>query len=71
MLQHILGYFKNVLTSFEKHELLSLIEEFRAGLVGLAVPLTLLVHHLRKHELGGWLARQLYFNPYPRALAAI
>ena len=69
VLQHIIGHFKKILTSFEKHELLSLVGEFRAGLHGLVVPLTLLVHHLRKHEIGGWLASQVYFQPYPRGLA--
>lgn len=29
------------------------------------------VHHLRKHEeLGGWLARQFYFQPHPKELGA-
>ena len=32
VLQHILGYFKNVLAPTEKQELLSLIDDFRAGL---------------------------------------
>ncbi|HZZ83866.1 MAG TPA: DUF523 and DUF1722 domain-containing protein [Anaeromyxobacteraceae bacterium] len=68
VLQHVLGYFKGVLSAFEKQELLSLVEEYRAGLQVRSVPLTLLVHHLRKHELGGWLSRQRYFDPYPRAL---
>ena len=70
VLQHVMGYFKDVLSAGEKSELLGLIDEFRTGLHGLAVPLTLLVHHLRKHEIGGWLARQVYFQPYPRALSA-
>ncbi len=70
VLQHILGYFKRVLTPFEKQEILSLIDDFRAGLHGLVVPLTLLLHHLRKHEVGEWLAGQFYFEPYPRELGA-
>lgn len=70
VLQHILGYFKRVLTPFEKQELLSLIEEFRAGLHGLLVPLTLLVHHLHKHDVGEWLGSQRYFQPYPKELGA-
>lgn len=70
VLSHIMGYFKKVLTASEKEELLSLIEEFRAGLHGLVVPLTLLLHHLGKHEVGDWLARQFYFQPYPKELGA-
>ncbi|MSP25427.1 MAG: DUF1722 domain-containing protein [Myxococcales bacterium] len=70
VLQHILGYFKNVLAPTEKQELLLLIDDFRAGLHGLAVPLTLLLHHLRKHDVGEWLGRQRYFQPYPKELGA-
>jgi uncharacterized protein YbgA (DUF1722 family)/uncharacterized protein YbbK (DUF523 family) len=70
VLSHIMGYFKRVLTASEKEELLSLIEEFRTGLHGLVVPLTLLIHHLRKHEVGDWLGRQVYFQPYPKELGA-
>ncbi|MHB1847014.1 MAG: YbgA family protein [Deltaproteobacteria bacterium] len=69
VLQHALGYLKKVLTAFEKRELLLVIEDFRAGLHGLAVPLTLLSHHLHKHEVSGWLATQRYFQPYPKELA--
>ena len=70
VLQHIMGYFKEVLTASEKRELLSLIDDFRAGLHGLLVPLTLLLHHLRAHEVSAWLSRQLYFRPYPKELGA-
>jgi uncharacterized protein YbgA (DUF1722 family)/uncharacterized protein YbbK (DUF523 family) len=70
VLQHIMGYFKAVLTASEKRELLSLIDDFRAGLHGLLVPLTLLLHHLRTHEVNPWLSRQLYFQPYPKELGA-
>lgn len=68
VLQHILGFFKDVLDSTEKTELLGLIEEFRSGLHTLAVPLALLMHHLRRHEQGGWLAEQVYFEPFPKQL---
>lgn len=70
VMMHILGYFKKVLTPAEKAEVLVLLDEFRGGLHTLAVPLTLLVHHLRKHALSDWLAEQVYFEPYPRALVA-
>jgi uncharacterized protein YbgA (DUF1722 family)/uncharacterized protein YbbK (DUF523 family) len=68
VLQHVLGYFKAALTAPEKQELLSLIDDFRAGLHGLLVPLTLLLHHLRRHPVSPWLSSQLYFQPYPREL---
>lgn len=68
VLQHILGFFKNVLAPPEKIEILALIEEFRSGLHTLAVPLALLSHHLRRHEQGGWLSEQVYFDPFPKQL---
>lgn len=68
VLQHIVGYFKGVLSHFEKQEIVGLIDEFRRGFHGLAVPLTLLRHHLNKHQQSEWLARQRYFAPYPRGL---
>lgn len=68
VLQHILGYFRSSLTTFEKHELLSLIEDFQAGCLCLLVPLTLLRHHLHTHGAAPWLMRQHYFHPYPKAL---
>jgi uncharacterized protein YbgA (DUF1722 family)/uncharacterized protein YbbK (DUF523 family) len=68
VLQHILGFFKDVLAPAEKSEILALIEEFRGGLHTLAVPLTLLTHHLHRHQQEGWLATQVYFDPFPKQL---
>lgn len=68
VLQHILGFFKDVLTPPEKLEVLALIEEFRGGLHTLAVPLALLTHHLRRHQQEGWLSEQVYFDPFPKQL---
>lgn len=70
VLEHILGYFKTSLTPFEKQEMASLIEDFRVGIHGLLVPLTLLIHHLYKHGPSEWLRRQHYFRPVPKELAA-
>lgn len=70
VLQHILGYFKAALSPDEKREFLTLVDEFRAGLHGLAVPLTLLLHYLRKHDAADWLRRQVYLQPFPRELGA-
>ena len=68
VLEHILGYFKEELGAGDKREVLDLIDEMRAGVNGLAVPLALLAHHLRRSGQEGWLAQQVYFEPYPRAL---
>jgi uncharacterized protein YbgA (DUF1722 family)/uncharacterized protein YbbK (DUF523 family) len=70
VLQHILGYFKQVLSPPDKQEILALVAEFQSGYCALAVPLTLLLHHLRRHDVGDWLPGQVYFAPYPRQIAA-
>ena len=66
VLQHIIGYFKRILSPDEKRELLELIGDFRAGTYDLVVPLTLIRHYIRKHDPSPWLRRQIYFQPYPQ-----
>lgn len=65
---HMLGHFKAQLTPADKQELLSLIADYRAGIVPLVVPLTLLRHHVRS-EAVTYLAGQSYLEPHPRELA--
>lgn len=67
VLQHMLGYFKDTLSSELRHEVLDLVEDFRAGLVPLAVPLTLLRHHVRAQGVD-YLAGQTYLDPAPKRL---
>jgi uncharacterized protein YbgA (DUF1722 family)/uncharacterized protein YbbK (DUF523 family) len=67
VLYHALGYLKNVLDPFEKQELVQLIEDYRKGLVPLVVPITLLRHHVAKHEIS-YLEGQLYLEPHPKEL---
>lgn len=64
VLQHILGYFKQELSSAEKTELLEIIERYRAGNYPLIVPITLLNHYVRKYDKA-YLAEQFYLNPHP------
>jgi uncharacterized protein YbgA (DUF1722 family)/uncharacterized protein YbbK (DUF523 family) len=68
VLQHLMGYLKDDLSRADKAELLGLIEDYRLGLVPLIVPLTLLKHHLRRHDVPDWMHRQVYLNPYPKEL---
>ncbi|MGC9356545.1 MAG: YbgA family protein [Anaerolineae bacterium] len=68
VLQHLMGYLKEKLTAEDKQELLGLIEDYRKGLVPLVVPVTLLKHHLRRHEVPEWVHEQSYLHPYPREL---
>jgi uncharacterized protein YbgA (DUF1722 family)/uncharacterized protein YbbK (DUF523 family) len=68
VLQHAMGFLKEGLTAEDKAELLDLIEDYRNGLVPLIVPLTLLKHHLDRHEVPDWLRQQVYLHPYPKEL---
>jgi uncharacterized protein YbgA (DUF1722 family)/uncharacterized protein YbbK (DUF523 family) len=67
VLEHILGYFKNKLSSDEKQEMLELFDRYRNEFVPLIVPVTLLNHYVRK--IGEpYLKQQVYLNPHPIAL---
>jgi uncharacterized protein YbgA (DUF1722 family)/uncharacterized protein YbbK (DUF523 family) len=68
VLQHLMGFVKEVLTREDKAELLGLIENYRNELVPLIVPVTLLQHHLRRHPVPDWVHQQVYLNPYPKEL---
>jgi uncharacterized protein YbgA (DUF1722 family)/uncharacterized protein YbbK (DUF523 family) len=67
VLMHMMGYFKRVLTSDEKKELLEILERFKGGLVPLIVPVTLMDHYVRKYS-EPYLARQVYLRPHPLEL---
>jgi len=66
-LQHAAGYFKDRLDRESRAELLATIDEYRRELVPLIVPMTLLRHHVRKHDVS-YLAGQLYLEPHPKEL---
>ena len=68
VLQHLMGFLKDVLSKEDKAELLGLIEDYRGELVPLIVPLTLLQHYLRRHSVPDWVHQQVYLNPYPKEL---
>jgi uncharacterized protein YbgA (DUF1722 family)/uncharacterized protein YbbK (DUF523 family) len=64
VLQHLMGYFKKLLTSDEKLEILEVIDHYYKGHLPLIVPLTLLKHYVRKYDQP-YLKRQYYLNPHP------
>lgn len=68
VLQHMLGYFKQILPDAERKELLDLITRYHKGQLPLIVPMTLFGHHVRKYDVA-YLARQTYMNPHPAELA--
>jgi uncharacterized protein YbgA (DUF1722 family)/uncharacterized protein YbbK (DUF523 family) len=67
VLQHMVGYFKRTLDHDSRAELLATIDDYRRGLVPLVVPLTLIRHHVRQHDVH-YLAGQVYLEPHPKEL---
>jgi uncharacterized protein YbgA (DUF1722 family)/uncharacterized protein YbbK (DUF523 family) len=67
VLQHMMGYFKDRLTADEKQELSETIEKYHAGFLPLIVPLTLLMHYVRKFD-EPYLKGQYYLRPHPAEL---
>jgi uncharacterized protein YbgA (DUF1722 family)/uncharacterized protein YbbK (DUF523 family) len=67
VLQHMAGYFKRTLDEAAKRELGSLIDDYHGGLVPLVVPLTLIAHYVRLHDVA-YLAGQVYLAPHPKEL---
>ncbi len=68
VLQHMMGYFKELITPREKQELLQVLENYQKGYVPLVVPLTLIAHYVRLYE-EPYLAGQVYLQPHPVELA--
>jgi len=67
VLQHILGHMKTQLSSKEKAELLTVIDDYRRGFIPLIVPLTLIKHYVRLFEVP-YIRDQIYLNPHPKEL---
>ena len=67
VLQHIQGYFKEYLGADEKRELGEIVSAYRAELVPLVVPVTLLRHYTRKYDVE-YLKGQVYLDPHPLEL---
>ena len=67
VLQHMVGYFSKQLDSDSRQELQALVQDYRAGLVPLVVPLTLIRHYVRKYDVT-YLRGQVYLDPHPKEL---
>jgi uncharacterized protein YbgA (DUF1722 family)/uncharacterized protein YbbK (DUF523 family) len=67
VLEHMMGYLKEQLSSDEKQELLEVIDHYRKGKILLIVPLTLINHYVRKHNQP-YLKQQVYLYPHPLEL---
>jgi uncharacterized protein YbgA (DUF1722 family) len=62
VLQHMLGYFRKTLDAASREQLAAAIEDYRRRLVPLIVPITLIRHHVRVHDVK-YLAAQVYLQP--------
>lgn len=67
VLQHITGYLRDVLGEAERADLRAVIEDYRAMLVPLVVPVTLLRHHVQMQDLD-YIRNQTYLKPHPKEL---
>jgi uncharacterized protein YbgA (DUF1722 family)/uncharacterized protein YbbK (DUF523 family) len=67
VLYHLMGYFKNLLSSDEKQELLEVIGHYHLEHLPLVVPITLINHYVRKYD-EPYLKQQVYLNPHPLEL---
>jgi uncharacterized protein YbgA (DUF1722 family)/uncharacterized protein YbbK (DUF523 family) len=67
VLMHMMGYFKEQLSSDEKQELLGVIDHYRQEYIPLIVPMTLINHYVRKYDQP-YLKQQVYLNPHPLEL---
>ena len=64
VLMHMIGHFRQFLTSDEKQELLEVIGRYGNRLIPLVVPVTLIRHYVRKYDVA-YLNRQVFLNPHP------
>ncbi len=64
VLMHMMGFLKATLTSEDKKEFISLLDQYRLGKIPLIVPITLFKHHLRNKSVP-YIMRQTYMQPYP------
>ena len=66
-LYHLVGYLKDNVPGHIRQELTKSIEDYRNGIVNLAVPVTLISHYLKLHG-SEYIQSQAYLNPYSRDL---
>jgi uncharacterized protein YbgA (DUF1722 family) len=64
---HMAGHLKHLVDAESRRELRDSIESYRRGHVPLVVPVTLLRHHVRVHDVA-YLAGQTYLEPHPHEL---
>jgi uncharacterized protein YbgA (DUF1722 family)/uncharacterized protein YbbK (DUF523 family) len=70
VLQHMVGYLKDDLDAAARADILGVIADYRAGLVALVVPVTLIRHFIRRLGID-YLAGQTYLEPGPKELGVL
>jgi len=68
ILQHIFGYFSKEISSDEKEELLSSMNEYKEGIVPLITIIKMFNLYIKRFEIE-YLAKQKFLHPYPNELA--
>jgi len=68
VMHHMLGHLRGRLEAPARDDLLRLIDDYRAGIVPLVVPLSLIHHYAKLHGVS-YLLGQTYLEPHPRELA--
>jgi len=67
VLQHMAGYFRGVIDDQSRAHLEEAIADYEGGMVPLIVPITLIAHYARLHEVR-YLLDQIYLQPHPKEL---
>jgi uncharacterized protein YbgA (DUF1722 family)/uncharacterized protein YbbK (DUF523 family) len=67
VLLHILGFLRPHLSGDERRDIIAAVDDYHRGLLPLVVPLTLISHFVRKHDVT-YIKDQVYLNPHPREL---
>lgn len=67
VLQHLAGFCREHLDAPDRQELAAVIDDYRRFLVPLVVPLTLLRHHIERHQVT-YVLGQTYLYPHPKEL---
>lgn len=64
---HILGFLKKIIGGKQKADLLNAIDKYRTGIHPLIVPITLLNHYIKIHDVP-YVSEQFYLKPHPAHL---
>jgi uncharacterized protein YbgA (DUF1722 family)/uncharacterized protein YbbK (DUF523 family) len=67
VLRHMTGYFRKIVDEGSRRDLAGAIDDYERGLIPLVVPVTLIAHYARRHEVQ-YLLDQVYLQPHPKEL---